>query len=520
MLQSLYNPGSYVGGIPCDSPVPLTRKDLTVYSVLKPGVDVDSSGFLIWNVIRGCYSVALCSLVNAINISASDGVTVDNVYVVTYPYPVPYTTSSTLLSMKPELSQTMSKGRLASGKICIYSSTTSTTLAALNGELSGATVTDLRNCGDFTVPSIMQAGSTVKDSVCNVRPNWGVSTVVGCDVTMDVHMINYDNGFTHGESGIITSQNITLAGAPLINSNAAFATFDPFGLNILYYGSPYSPSNFGQNQHIPMGVNIKARCQMAMVQPASGIEGSFRMSVRVFKSTAGLSKATVGPTVETYTLTQFQFAPGAAGNYIFETPLIRCAFDECIVAVVFVLSNSDGNSTILPVVSFIPSIMVMDGYGPAGFGSYRVLRWDNIDNTQTINIKGTLMVDGVPTGSIAPFVKGNPTAGATSSAHVLSALRKLYFDPAIFTRRVYVSNDEHSNYSDTADTALGKYMAAGMYASGMYASGFSSIGNDIGHALGDVAGTGLSLLGSTIDDVFSASGKDRIVTIKRKREEF
>lgn len=47
-------------------------------------------------------------------------------------------------------------------------------------------------------------------------------------------------------------------------------------------------------------------------------------------------------------------------------------------------------------------------------------------------------------------------------------------------------------------------MAAGMYAAGMYAGGFSNIGKALGDAVGDVAGTGLSLLGSGIDDTIGA----------------
>lgn len=506
MLSTLYKPSSYVGGIPCDSPVPLTQKDLTVYGVIKPGTQVDGSGMLIWNVLRGCYSMALCSLPTTMNLSGSNGLINDGLFVVTSVFPVPYVNSNTMLSLKPELSLTMSKGRLSAGKVCIYSSTTSTTLAALNGELAGATVTDLRNCGDFTVPSIMQASSTVKDSVCNVRPNWGVATVVGCDVAPDVHMINYDKGYVPGESGIIHGVMTSSVFAPLINGNAGFATFDPFGCNPGYYSSPYGAFSFGVGEHVPMGVNIKARCGLTVGDIAAGTFGTFRICARVFKSTCGLNGVTNNPTVETYVLTEFYFATGANGTYFFESPLIRCAFDEIITAVVFFLTNVTAQPLQLPGVSFSPGIYVENVYGPTGFGSFRVLRWDNIDSTQTINIKGTLMVDGVPTGSIAPFVKGSPNAGASTSSTVLTALRRLFFDPSVFTRRVYPANEESSNYSNEAGTALNRYMAAGMYASGMYAGGFSSIGKDLGGAIGDVAGTGLSLLGSTLDDVFSAAG--------------
>lgn len=517
-LKTLYDPKRYTGGIPCNSPVSLARKDITVYGVLKPGTDVDSTGMIIWNVNRGCYSVVLAGLPETITFPFGGISTMIQVatYAILNPWPIPYKSSQDMLSLKPDLTGTMDLGRPVAGLITMYSATTSTTLAALNGELAGSTVSDLRNCGDFSVPAIIQAGSTIKDAICNVRPNKGISSIIGCDVPADVAMINFDDGIACGPTALISGTGAMTTLDILAEGTACFAVYDPLGLNMTLSLAVPGYVTFGVKEVLPPGVHVSCRTAITFTNANIGV---FQVVAEVYYATV-MAGQPARCTVETLimgTLTTEKTKPGQ--TTIFESAISLNRFDKQIVAICFGLcAVSPTVGSPYPNFTFKTSVLAHDAYGPSGFGAFRILRWDNVDSTQTINVKGTIMTEAVPSGAIAPFVKGSPSAGATTTPHhVLSALRSLFNNPATAARRVFVASDATDCCTTTEDSAFGTALASGMYASGMYAGGFSDVGKMIGNALGDVAGTGLSLIGNTLDDVFSASGGRQM---KKRRLDF
>lgn len=515
MLKSLFHPKEYVGGIPCDSPVPLACKDLTIYSVLKTGTDVPTSGFLVWNVLRGCYSITLSAMPSELQVTHTSGLNIG-----TYPmnpvWPVPILNSNNLLNIKPDLTQTMSLARLSAGAVTVYSATTSTTLAAINGELCGSSVTDLRNCGSFNVPDLVQASSTAKDGVCNVRPARGVTTVVGPDVGNRVKIVNYDMAALSGEDGVVNS--------PMFSSVALGASvgfvggvFDPFQMNLLpsAFASTFKGTSWGSP--IPQGIDITPSISFYVSPIPSGFAYNVTFEVGIGKvSSTGVVNVRSVLVPCQQVITNFNFT----GEALYTASRVHVGFDEMVV---YVFPNvTTAGST--PMFSFKTSITLHDAYGASGFGSYRIVRWDNIDTSQTLNIKGTFMVEGVPAGSIAPFVKGDHRMVSANTGHVMSGLRSIFANPRVYTRKVYISTDEQLNYEGQAADQVGSMMAAGMYAAGMYAGGFGDIGKALGGVVGDVAGTGLSLIGNGLDDAVSAlfaGGQSRdIRPSKRMRLEF
>lgn len=505
MLKSLFCPKEYIGGVPCDSPVPLALKDLTIYSVIKPGDQVSTTGFLIWNVLRGCYSVTLASMPTSY--------TIPPVGSVVYPgqvvplnaaglTPIPYTNAVNMLNIKPDLAATMSMGRLTAGSITLYSATTSTTLAAINGELCGTSVTDLRNCNSFSVPDMVQAAACVKDGVCNVRPAVGLTTVVGPDIGDQVKVIDYDQGSIWGWDGRLKGPMASVPALPnasVFNTGTFFNTsFDASSITSHY--TIYGPAWTG---FVPYGVDVGVSLEISQQPFLTGQEsvpyggavefciGSIDASGVVSTRLVVVNLPSTGVSMSSSTTTLF-----------FRTERVRIGFNECLIYAAPLLSVLAGGGTAPH--GIVPTLELYNVYGENGFGAYRVIRWDNVDTTQTINIKGTFMVEGVPAGSIAPFVKGNHKMVTHDVGHVMSYLRSIFSNPSVFTRRVFMSSHEANNYENDSARAVGSAMAAGMYAAGMYAGGFSNIGKALGDAVGDVAGTGLSLLGSGIDDTIGA----------------
>lgn len=504
MLKSLFCPKEYVGGVPCDSPVPLALKDLTIYSVIKPGTQVGQSGFLIWNVLRGCYSVMLAAMptsfdiqVNRSGVYTAQPVPVNSAT----PTPIPYNNSTEMLNIKPDLAATMSMGRLTAGSLTLYSATTSTTLAAINGQLCGTSVTDLRNCNSFSVPDMVQAASCVKDGVCNVRPAVGLTTVVGPDIGSQVKVIDYDQSTTWGWDGKLKGP---LASVPSLPFTSAFNTgtffnsnFDGTGLASFFsiYGRPWTG-------FVPYGVDVAMSLEIAPQFPMAPTSAPYGGSVEFAIGTID-SSGVVGVRVVVANFESSGVGTAATVPFsVLKTDRVRIGFNEVLIYAAPLLAVLPGGGA--GAFNITPTLEAYNVYGDNGFGAYRVLRWDNVDNTQTINIKGTFMVEGVPSGSIAPFVKGNHKMVSHDVGHVMSHLRSIFSNPSVFTRRVFLSSHESDNYENDAARAVGSTMAAGMYAAGMYAGGLSDIGKALGGVVGDVAGTGLSLIGSGLDDTLGA----------------
>lgn len=406
----------------------------------------------------------------------------------------------------------MSLGRLSAGSITVYSATTSTTLAAINGELSGTSVTDLRNCVSFSVPDLIQAASCVKDGTCNVRPAVGVTTIVGPDVGPDVSMIDFDKGVNHGGDGFITSQTYIVP-AQGVGNGVIPCVFAAPSFN--FSGATFSRTFMGNywGDFVPQGVDI--RISLEVTTPGSaGTQASIGCCAEVGFAT--IDVAGVATTRKVMVA-----MPGINGGglgvvfndgitYTYTSEIIKTSFGEQLAYVVPLTTNFAA----CPTYSVKMKIWLNDVYGRSGFGSYRVIRWDNVDPTQTINIKGCFMVEGVPAGSIAPFVKGDHKMITQDTGHVLSYLRSIFSNPSVFTRRIFRSNAEAENYTGHEAEKASALMAAGMYSAGMYAGGLADAGKAIGNIVGDVAGTGLSLLGSGVEDaiggLFSAGVRKRL----------
>lgn len=530
MLRTLFHPKEYVGGIPVESPVPITRKDLTLYSVLKTGTDVQTTGFLVWNVLRGCYSVTLSGTASAIEFGMESRV-LDPV--VSQPnstqWPIPYALSSRMLNIKPDLTETMSMARISSGLINVYSATTSTTLAAINGQLAATSITDLRNCGEFSVPDLEQAASSVKDCVSNVRPALGVSVVVGSDVSLDVRMVDYDRGYANGADGLMKSTGTLL---PALSPGDLWMApvYSPFVDNPITLTGMFSnlAPSWGLGKVIPQGLDITVDVVISPLTAVIGATAVMNPFVEIHLGTVNPMTGICDTSVITCGLTAYNVNTPAVVAITHSTGRVKIPFDKQIIAVC--VAGVASNATI-PNSSVSYSLRLHDAYSESGFGSYRVVRWDNVDTTQTLNIHGTFMVEGVPSGPIAPYVKGTGTPSVSASVgHVITALRNVFASPSLFTRKVFVSSMLNENYNDVASGRAEDLFAAGMYASGMYAGGFGDIGKAIGGTLGTIAGTGLSLIGNTLDDAIGglfASGhgqlaapKRKVATLKRARSEF
>lgn len=457
LVTAIYDPKTYRGGLPCSNASALAVKDISIYGVYQPGTTVPPTGSLVWNVFRGCFSVGMFGFTGA-----ADPGPLRNCM-------VPLTAT---IALAPELRDTMSLARVTCGRIDLVSATTSTTNAAINGELSAAAVSELRNLGNHSVVEMQQAAMTSKDAVCNVKTHIGVGAVVGPDISESVTAVNYDFARSSNQDAVLKRTLAPITAGQLV-LNLSGGGFNNFGAVpnqvVLDYGLLPFGLTLSLSGTITLGT-VAAPVTEAFInfytvrQAADGTSSPELVTTKILPLVTGLLSHAYNITIDNTFASPILYATveiWTAG--VPQTPTLSGAFDA-----VFHQAYDACNT------------------------SYRVLRWDNITSTQNIAISGTLMIEGVPSGDIAPFVKaGNNLAFISTAPNAIGLMRAAFADPTCRAVRVFSGNMSLIDPALVVPMApASQALAAGMYASGMYAGGFASAMNNMagGAAQGFMAG--------------------------------
>lgn len=445
-------------------------KDQTVYGVIKNSVE----GALIW-----------MPFVAAGELRQLAKVTVDSLSFVFPPGTyMPTTTQSVQVS--PDLQDNFVLGRAVSGKIALKSDTTSTTSAAMSGELHAVALTDIRGFRQLDVARLVQQTVTKKDAVWNVGCADGVITVLGPDISADFVPTNTDaqrrtggggysgKWYTHDapQRTIITPVGL-LAGTGSFAGAVSIMTDDiPWfsHLDFLISGGPNEGTLHGL--HIYCTVNDTGACTF--------YTPNFQIHVDAY-----------GP----------NFVSAQRGDYPQEIP-----------------AHAYYVGTLFEPTSFPIQIqpIAADLYTLGSTGPTRLLVWQNMAAGQNIQVSGIINSELIVTSDIAPYLSSIGEGGPIN-ASILPYVHAIYNGPSNIYKRVYsgpeylVAIKQHSGAEGPSEETRTPGASAEATAAGL----FSNLGSQIGGMLGPIGQLGGGVLGSVADAFIpTAAG-----SFKRYRQE-
>jgi hypothetical protein len=380
LLTSVENPKSYVGGIPISATVPTAVQSVYYNANIDMSVTPNlRSGGLLWNPAGGYDSIDLCA-------------SVDTKEPVTYEVDGPITIQGTphwdllpvlspqaQLQKSPALSTTVTIGRVSAAKVCIFSSTISSTNASLSGLVHAVAFADLRDMKDTSAAALTTLGVTTKDTAVNVPASKGVQLVVGSDVQMDLHPISIRQAGVASENSVnaFVANSGTVA---FIGVGFQFAPLTPDPSRFYHNVSDLLP-----NLPATLEVSINGSNAHNQTLTATSIWATYdefsnkvsfmdgeNMNLTYGQGTVGSDKKTI----------QFS-APGA---------------DYWIAGYKIQITNGDLEEMVLT---------QLGTFDPRHFGARRLAKWERIGSEQVLTIAGVGAVEGLMTGSIAQYVKAN-----------------------------------------------------------------------------------------------------------------
>lgn len=464
LLEGLVDPHKYVGGVPNNSSMSLYTQDATLYSTINLATwPRFTTGMVIQNVRRGYRNIYLLAPIDP---SANFG-HAGWPYKLVVPYGPCDLTAGPSFSFAPDLTKTMSMGRLASSILSSQSSTTSTTTAALSGTYAVAALADLRDVlfgtNPLSVTNMSQKAITNKDFAYAVNVGIGVRCNSGPDALDSVRPIVFDGNVVNSENSYISG---TLAPNTYIQAQ---------------FGVLATPDT-----SLPGNVNFT---KLENVLPDLG----FKLRVVGSNAAAGYWNAIC-------TITYIRVAPGA-GNYaprqvVFDIDYIVGGTGEDFAATVDIPAPREGEWISMFGVQTqsgeIKSYEVwqLGLYDERNYGGWRAIRWDNVGTDQTLEINSFAMIEGIATGDAATLVK----AGTGRSMDAVSGatwdhVRSLYNDPTSTFFRVAAGYLPPTMIRQRDDSMTGE--SAGTMSVGR-AGGFG----DFFKALAPVAGLVDTVLGA------------------------
>lgn len=496
---------------------------------------------------------------------------------------VPYGISQQI-QIAPELQDNFSKTRMFAGIVDVVCNTISAGTITLNGTIAGGAISDTRDIcqhlaggivNAFSVSDLVQTSITLKDGEKEVLAQDGVIALVGPDIAPNYTTPEaedddvIDAGFFHyrsviinttvtgyepsGDPGLVTNQNgrqmASIWVSPWRTTASAVSIPGSIGMvNLTATNNQVSPID----EHGVFDFRVTCTVYPPAHNTAGGsyflwgfwihfthfflscLENGSVASTKVEDSQLLWCGGDTDPgddltpmrlsTSSEPKINQDGFA--TSGKY-FGT-LISFEYRTCDLqqGVALPAPPADPLTVDLRVTDVDIGLRARTINARGAVGPVRIIRWDNMSDTQRIKCDGRVLVQAVPTSDIAPFVQSSRmTADEAVNINVMTLLSELYNGPMSEFRRIYTGHayrmvkDMVFPRMDTANLAVASNKddpkaGAHMEAAGMFSDAFGQLGGMAGRAfLGPHVGEGLagmigtqlgSIAGSAVDGMFGA----------------
>ena len=385
LLHSILNPSTNCIVPPTDSSRASVLKEFTVYGNFPITVDSKPSGIILWHPLRGITSLTRCCFVEiGEDISAGPfTITANKKFIIPFEY-------AANIQISPPIS-VFSLQRPVSGAISIGSNSTSTTTAALSGELSYGCPTDTRSIMDGSPSGLAQQSIPKKDGGVGIPISSGVTMIQGPD---------FLPGFIPGQSNGTTD----------INKSALFQTRFSATDGFTYFVSPWSTLS-GPPSIVNIPVDAPAIYEPPIIECVGFANG--------------------GQTGN-FQFTDLFIARDSTCNFIFVTNVQ--IYDagpfkhQCTVPSATVdphLWQWYGTGIVSALTAPVDFNYYVTETGRNGvLGPTRWARFDNVAVGQNIIVSGKMVSECIPTGSFGPYM--TPVHRRLGDSAIIATLSDLF----------------------------------------------------------------------------------------------
>jgi hypothetical protein len=450
VITSTQIPTRYVGGIPNVGAYNGIIKDVTAYVTLS-GSSLPTSGWLVVDIPRKNALFYATPLTGTFATTAFYEIS-NTSFTQISSTPVPTTT---VLALNPDVTDQMVMTRWAAGVFRMFANTISTTNSTLSGTLAGCALTTLNALGsNWGFSNMVQVAMVPKDGKAGVQAFEGITALIGCDVLPEYTPAEFN-------SAVVTRGAGTVGYSTNISNSTTTATPAQ-----VYWFSDYSTLSctttgvqvFNRATGIPFPNNQAPTSFKVQFVPPVTSAGTNYVSVTIV-----LAQQAMGPTPSV----PVTFAgPSTTYELTSITPqVIEVALDAWLTTsyvygycISFQFSAAAGATT-APVIQ-TANISVFDSLTSLTSGSVRVLAWDNLTANQALTISAMVQVEGSPTGTLVPYLRGNVNVGY-GDPQMLPLLHGIYTSPHTEFCRIREGKGEvRVSYDDKSAVLTGIMEAA------------------------------------------------------------
>ena len=484
-----------------------------------------TTGLIIWHCGRGVNTIGRFGIVPAKHVMTA---TVDG-QILTFnsELAVPYKKEDNV-TVKTPIWNDFSFTRMYAGAFTVKSTTIPIGATALNGLLTTGSIADTRDIaqkGGYAFASDDLETQTVvaKDRLKNIPVADGVTALMGGDIPIGLSQPNVNLTFV--QNGGFEVKQLDLAAAV----DVTFASASAIGTVGTWWVSPWDTQTGYTNvdlQNINMHGGLQFKTTTAVpAGPALVGAAMTNLMMHITMNHVYLqvdSTGTLVPSETGYAGRSYQIS-SIAQSVEFETivpppdHLDRGIYLGSCYRISYELYG-DNAAPFVAVTMPKPTVANMVAiayslYQPGECGPTRVVRYDKLGNGQDLVCVGIGLVEAVPQGTLAPYLRSSAVTGQMSFAsNLIPFLNFLYNGPSPF-RRFYVEKDYMTritnevvplltmenllNWPGMEKEGIHAAEAAGLFGDlgGAIGGLFGSGGRDVGQSIGQLGDIGMSLLG-------------------------
>jgi len=413
--------------------------------------------------------------------------------------PLPYETSENI-RVNPDPAADFSQVRLISGALRIESTTRPIGSVALNGWLSAGVSYDDRDISRkngiaYPVSALMQQSLLDKDARQEVSVNDGIVLTVGPDIPLGFKAPNADLSILRngGYQTLSPSGTYDLAMPSwAIGDTYAHSShwISPYNTTMVTSFSPAYQYNFDAvNMHVHPAIEFRMGCRQLQTATA-GVTATFVFTARFihvygyidhlgsvqwiqvgtdYEKTLATANSGLGSTqgdliisdeagsALPYTFGDLITDAQKRAIYVGTRVEIKVQLAACTIAGTPGALPADAHMVFnAPIISFI----AYNIYNEGELGPVRIVRWDEVGDGQTMNIKGVLLAQCVPEGKIAPYVSVDALLSNTANqVNVMGLVQALYNSPWKAFRRIYTGIEYDTAVQELRNLRVADFMA-------------------------------------------------------------
>lgn len=452
------DPDRYNGAIPCTSNIPVSIQNVDGRLSLK----VTASGGSRPNNASGALVANLRSGFNSLDVmypAPVPAVVGGFVTMLTYPAYV----KGDVVKVSPDLSETMSVGRLAAARIKLESATQSTTSASLSGEVGAAAIADYRDLNQWSQSELKSLAMS------------STSAVMGCSLSKPLYMFlgpDVASGIEPIESikALETGRNLyTRIDGAGISNNATIG----FGFSFRL-GATTQVWKVGR---IPPRSRVRASFAFTNI----AVDAVVTTSINSYWIKAATSPDTAPSVVERRADTTFKAGPNAAP---YRTSVIYHGDDDDLIETGYELMGLLCNTTTGQIGEI--EVEVLDYYADRQYAGWRVAVWNDLGLDQNLVITFNGAVEGLPTGQLAYYRRSDDLKSV--SFMEWTEFRRLFSDNVLTRIR-----HEVATLRPPMSSTLDRSVQMGLF-------------QDIGRGLGGLLTEGLGTIGKVAEGAIGMSG--------------